>query len=267
MKLKTIVFIITVSTLFPACSRAENRFINPLFTFTESELDATLTSLPEDIQETIKSDRKGFLDKVFPIINIYENFLVLADKNHALSENFIPGDLIDLDSYNIILNKKGMQLRKPAFNALSEMLNEAEKNSLEFMISSAYRSYAYQERIYSYYVSLYGREKTDKFSARPGTSQHQLGTALDFGSISEEFADTDEGKWLFKNSYKFGFSLSYPEGYEKITGYNYEPWHYRYITPEGCMLQKKYFNDIQQYMLEYLEANITLLKEKTVKEN
>jgi D-alanyl-D-alanine carboxypeptidase len=267
LNLKTIVLIIAVSALFPACSRAENRFINPLFTFTESGLDVTLTPLPDEIQKTIKSDRKDFLDKVFPLINVYGNFLDLADKNHPLSENYIPDDLVDLDSYNIVVNKKGMQLRMPAFNALTEMLKEAENQSLKIMVSSAYRSYAYQERIYNYYVSLYGQTETDKFSAKPGTSQHQLGTALDFGSISEEFADTDEGKWLFINSFKYGFSLSYPEGYEEITGYNYEPWHYRYITPEGCILQKEYFNDIQQYMLEYLDANINLLKEKSVNEN
>ncbi len=157
-----------------------------------------------------------------------------------------------------------MQLRDDPFRLILKMKDDMENQGLEMLISSAYRSFKYQQRIYNYYISVYGQEETDKFSARPGTSQHQLGTAVDFGSISDEYADTAEGQWMFENAYKYGFSLSYPKGYEDITGYNYEPWHYRYITYEGCLLEKNYFSGIQQLMLEYLNKNISFFRERLI---
>ncbi len=261
---KLILLLILISALLPSCIRAENKYISQSFTFTEEELDTTLSNLPEKVIENIKSDRKGFLDKIIPLIDIYDDFLVLADKNNPLSEKTIPGDLVDLDSFNIKVNKKGMQIRKPAMDALMMMKNDAEKENLDILVSSAYRSYTYQERIYNYYVSVYGQEETDKFSARPGTSQHQLGTAVDFGSITEEYENTPEGIWMFENCGRYGFSLSYPKGLNDVTGYNYEPWHYRFITAEGCDIQKSYFEDVQQYLLEYLDENISILREKRI---
>ena len=253
--------LILISVFFPSCSKAENNYIHPLFSVTAEEFDSTTEKLPQLIAEGIKTDRKGFIDRILPLLDIYDSFLILTDRDHPLSVNSEPSDLIELDSYNINVNKKGMKLRKPAFDALEKMKQDMEKDGLDMLVSSAYRSYAYQKKVYDYYVSVYGQEETDRFSARPGTSQHQLGTAVDFGSISEEYADTDEGKWMFENAGNYGFSLSFPEGYENITGYNYEPWHYRYITPEGCILQEKYFAGIQQYMLEYLDEYISFYRE------
>ena len=260
-------FLILFSALLPSCSRAENNFIHQGFALTNIELDSTLSAMPVEIAEAVKSDRKDFLDKLLPLISVYDDFLLLVDRDHPLSENSIPDDLVDLDSYNIKVNKKGMKLREPALKAFINMLGDAVKANHNIMVSSAYRSYEYQSKIYNYYISVYGQEETDKFSASPGTSQHQLGTAMDFGSISDEYALTNEGRWVLENSGKYGFSLSFPEGYEDLTGYNYEPWHYRYITPEGCIMQKKYFNDIQQYMLEYLHDNISFIREKQITDN
>ena len=259
------VLIILLSAFLPSCSKAENIYVHPSFSITSDELDSTASELPEGISEIIKSDRKDFLDRLLPLLDIYEDFLVLADREHPLSENSIPSDLVELDSFSIRVNKKGMELRKPAFDALQKMKNDMEKEGLYMLVSSAYRSYAYQEKIYNYYISVYGQEETDKFSARPGTSQHQLGTAVDFGSVSEEYADTAEGMWMSENASKYGFSLSYPEGHENTTGYNFEPWHYRYITPEACIMQKLYFSDIQQYMLEYLHDYISFYRGRRIK--
>lgn len=76
------------------------------------------------------------------------------------------------------------------------------------------------------------------FSAPPGASQHQLGTVIDLGSIDDSYADTAEGKWMFKNAWKYGWSLSYPKDMEHITGYKWESWHYRYLGVEACKFQK-----------------------------
>ncbi len=252
-----------ISAYLPSCSKAEESFIHPSVRLTAEELDTTLVNLPSEIAAKIKSDRKDFLDKLIPLMENFDDLLILADKNHPLSSVYIPSDLADLDSVGIKVNKKGMKLRKKALDSLILMIKEAESENLDIIVSSAYRSYDYQEKIYNYYVSVYGQEETDKFSASPGTSQHQLGTAVDFGSITEEYADTAEGLWMADNCRKYGFSLSYPEGFEGVTGYNYEPWHYRYITKEGCILEQEYFGGVQQYMLEYLDENISLFREKT----
>ena len=99
-----------------------------------------------------------------------------------------------------------------------------------------------------------GEKEAERFSARAGTSQHQLGTVVDFGSISDEFAQTRAGKWMLQNAAKYGWSLSFPKGYESVTGYVWESWHYRYIGTGACAFQQRWFNDIQQYMLEFIDA-------------
>ena len=97
-----------------------------------------------------------------------------------------------------------------------------------------------------------GLEEAERYSARPGTSQHQLGLAVDFGSITEDWGDTQMGKWVYGHASDYGWSLSFPKGYEDITGYMWECWHFRYIGKMACQFQKKWFGDIQQFMLEFI---------------
>ena len=120
-------------------------------------------------------------------------------------------------------------------------------------MSSAYRSYSYQERLFNNYVRVDGIEAAERYSARPGTSQHQLGMAIDFGSITDDFAETKMGRWVYNNAARFGWTLSFPKGYEDITGYQWECWHFRYVGISAAKMQKKYFCDIQQYMLEFID--------------
>ena len=129
----------------------------------------------------------------------------------------------------------------------------ANKASVTLVVASAYRSYRYQKSLFARYASQYGESEAERFSARAGTSQHQLGTVFDFGSVSDAYAQTKAGKWLAENAAKFGFSLSFPQGYEKVTGYKWECWHFRYIGVQACEMQSKWFSDIQQYMLEVLQ--------------
>ena len=132
------------------------------------------------------------------------------------------------------------------------MIEDACKEGLTLVISSTYRSYEYQDRVFKWNVEQNGLEIAERESARPGTSQHQLGTAIDFGTITDDYAFTPAGKWLLENAWKYGFSLSYPDGYESLTGYRYECWHFRYISTAGTELQRKYFGDIQHYMISFL---------------
>ena len=96
-------------------------------------------------------------------------------------------------------------------------------------------------------------EEAERESARPGTSQHQLGSAIDFGSITDDFDETTMGKWLYANASKYGWSLSFPKNYEDITGYRWECWHFRYIGVPACQMQRKWFGNVQQYMLEFID--------------
>ncbi len=182
-----------------------------------------------------------------------DNLLLLADKSHFLDASYEPNDLIELTANDLFsVNKAGMSLRLPAYNALLAMAEGAQNEGLKLLVSSAYRSYDYQERVYNWNVSTFGQEAADRESARPGSSQHQLGTVIDFGSITNDFAQTPEGIWVFENAANYGFSLSYPQGYEPITGYMWESWHYRYIGKDAVAFQKKWFNNIQQYMMEFI---------------
>jgi D-alanyl-D-alanine carboxypeptidase len=118
--------------------------------------------------------------------------------------------------------------------------------------SSAYRSFDYQTQVYNRNVREMGQEAADRESARPGHSQHQTGLVVDFGSIDDSFAATAAGRWMTVNASRFGWSLSYPNGYEAVTGYRWESWHYRYVGKDLAAFIDKYFNGIQQYALRFL---------------
>ena len=149
---------------------------------------------------------------------------------------------------------------------LLAMAKAAKADGVTLVSSSGYRSYEYQRRVYAREVRMYGQETADRESARAGTSQHQLGTVIDFGSITDAFAETRAGKWLAAHAEEYGFSLSYPRDDEALTGYRYESWHYRFITVAGTRLQKEFFGDIQQYLLLFLNDNRLALEAKRRKE-
>ena len=94
-----------------------------------------------------------------------------------------------------------------------------------------------------------GTEQASTPVARPGHSQHQLGTAIDFGSIDLGYGETREGQWILANARRFGFSLSYPQGLQDITGYKYEPWHFRYLGRAGAELEHRFVGGVQQLFL------------------
>jgi zinc D-Ala-D-Ala carboxypeptidase len=131
-----------------------------------------------------------------------------------------------------------MRLRKEAATALEELITAAKQEQINLLLASGYRSYQLQVAVYNANVQKYGQAGADKQSARPGTSEHQTGLAADIGSVSRKceieqcFGNMPEGQWLASNAYKYGFVMRYPENKEAATGYEYEPWHYRYVGKE-----------------------------------
>ena len=168
--------------------------------------------------------------------------LYLVDKKHSLSSLYEP----------VNLNRNDLSLRKEAYDGLLALSNAALKDGIKLLVSSTYRSYSYQERLFQHWVKVDGLEEAERESARAGMSQHQLGTAVDFGSITDDFAKTKMGKWIYENAADYGWSLSFPENYEDVTGYRFECWHFRYIGKDACDFQKKYFDNVQQFMLEFI---------------
>jgi len=150
------------------------------------------------------------------------------------------------------VSQADLELRRSIMPEVVEMAKAAQGDGVRLLFSSTYRSYAYQRVVYDREVQMYGKEMADRESAVPGRSQHQLGTAIDFGSITDAFAGTSEARWLSAHAWEYGFSLSYPQGYEALTGYRWESWHYRYITKPGARMQREYFDDVQQYLLLFL---------------
>jgi D-alanyl-D-alanine carboxypeptidase len=128
-----------------------------------------------------------------------------------------------------------MQLRGDAAKALTSMFNAAKAQGLSLMLASGYRSYSAQVSVYNGYVAQSGVAKADTFSARPGHSEHQTGLAADVEPSSREceveqcFANTKEGQWLAANAHKYGFIIRYQKNTEELTGYEYEPWHVRFV--------------------------------------
>ncbi|MBR0318277.1 MAG: M15 family metallopeptidase [Spirochaetia bacterium] len=213
-----------------------------------------VSKLPEEMHSYILDNMASFKEDLSKVLLEDPRFFIIADKKHLLAADYDPGELVSLDGKGIKVNKKGMKLEKVTFEALKKMLDDSAKEGLSLMVSSAYRDYKYQVGLYNYYISVYGKEKTDTFSAPPGASQHQLGTVVDFNDVENTFAGTKEEIWLTENAWKYGFSLSFPKGYENVTGYNWESWHFRYVTKAGAEFQKKYFGNIQHYMLLFLDA-------------
>lgn len=213
-------------------------------------------TIPDDIIDRINLDRDRFLGELERLLaNDTGELLTLVDKKHRLPETCIPPDLVPVSQgRSYVPNRADLSLRAGTEAALEEMSAAALNDGIRLVVSSTYRSWKYQEGLYNRNVRQLGQEVADRESAPPGASQHQLGTVVDFGSITDEFADTPAGMWLAENAARFGWSLSFPDGYESVTGYRWECWHFRYIGPEATAFQKRWFGDIQQYMLEFIHA-------------
>lgn len=210
-----------------------------------------------EITEKILKNKSAFLaDLNYVLENDKDDLLLLIDKTHKVSSDYKPEDLIPLtDKTHYNFYRNDLSLRIPAEKSLQKMADAARMDGItNFVVSSTFRSYEYQENLFNRYVKQDGLELAERYSARPGTSQHQLGTAVDFGSITDDFAETKMGVWVYNNAARFGWSLSFPKGYEPVTGYMWECWHFRYIGVSACRFQEKWFNNCQQYMLEFIDA-------------
>ncbi len=193
----------------------------------------------------------------------YSNDLILTDeesnktdaivnKYYQLEEDFEPNNLTTIDSK--YARNDSQLLQKEATEAFNQMCSDAKLENISLYSGSAYRSYKYQNTLYNNYIKKDGLTAAETYSARPGYSEHQLGLAVDImnGNWSYVSKEDIEYSWLLANSYKYGFILRYPENKEYITGYMFEPWHYRYLGKE---LASKVYNSGLTYD-EYVARNL-----------
>lgn len=160
----------------------------------------------------------------------YIQGILVANKSYPLPSTYNPG------------------LNGEAMAAFESMKKAAAIEGINLFIVSGFRSYSHQSTLYKNYVARSGQAEADRFSARPGHSEHQTGLALDLNSASSSFAGTREAIWVANNSFRFGFIVRYPQGKEAVTGYMYEPWHMRYL---GVANATKVFNSglcLEEYL-------------------
>lgn len=180
-----------------------------------------------------------------PVSNVkgakYVQGVLIANKQYRLPSNYSPG------------------VNSTAQKAVNDMTAQARKEGVVLTTISSYRSYSYQAQLFKNYSYSHGVKEAERFSARPGTSEHQTGLAFDFGGtnrvhwLEESFGTTKEGKWLVSNAHKYGFVLRYHQNKEKITGYMYEPWHFRYVGSQMAtkikssgLTMEEYFNIVKK---------------------
>ena len=202
-----------------------------------------VTAVPPPTAPTRSVQETAVPDELIPCTQRTntDDLVIFIDKQYYVSPNYIPPDLVNLTNHvpaHLIWGNHSMRYESAV--ALGEMVDEMIAENLQPIILSAYRDYNMQGASYA----KWQREqpaRADVISARPGSSEHQLGTTVDIGSpelawlvgpniqFHQQFASTSEGLWLADNAHRFGFTLSYPQGSFDVTGYEYEPWHFRYI--------------------------------------
>jgi len=180
----------------------------------------------------------------------------LVNKDRNLSSSYAPSDLVVPNVPFLVaeyMEKKNV--RKEAALALEKLFAGAAANGYSLLAVSGYRSYATQTYLFNQNVLKYGSEEAaNKVSARPGQSEHQTGLAMDIscmsqgGYLTEAFGETPEGKWLAENAHNYGFIIRFPLGKESITGYNYEPWHIRYVGVDHAKAVKTAGLTLEEYL-------------------
>jgi len=180
-----------------------------------------------------------------------QEWLILVDPQHVLPPDYKPTDMVTQIKSGW---PKKAQLRREAMEQMDKMMTAAKQDGVSLIPVSTYRTWKYQDGLYRRNLAQNGGQASG-YVAKPGESQHHLGTAVDFNTVSPKDENIPALVWLRKHAGEYGFSLSFPKGEEaeKESGYPYEPWHYRYITREAVFLQDNFFDGNQHKTLKFLQ--------------
>lgn len=190
--------------------------------------ETTVIEVEDEKEQTEEAEPEPEPALTYPVVYSLEeagSLTVVINKKHRLPENYAP----------MLESVPSGQLRPEAAAAVNNMLSAASNDGIPMKIISAYRSYQTQVNTYQRWVSIQGKAQADRSSARPGHSEHQTGLAVDVGvpdgtcDLLICFGDTAQGKWVAQNAADYGFIVRYESDTEDVTGYQYEPWHLRYV--------------------------------------
>jgi len=167
------------------------------------------------------------------VADLSKGNLMLVNKFFKLEDDFMPDDIVNISSR---FAYEGHSVKQNVLDAFIDMQSAADEAGLRIIINFGFRTHAEQQRLWDREFNLRGRTSADSLVARPGHSEHQTGLAIDIARTfcSEDFSLTEEYQWLLANAYKFGFILRYPDGKQHITGFRFEPWHWRYVGQENA---------------------------------
>ncbi len=186
---------------------------------------------------------------------------VLVNKEYKVPSDYEPEDLVEPNvAFSFNYKDEKRMLREEAAKQLELLFKGAKRFGYELLGVSGYRSYERQKTLYEFNLMKYGYEYTQKYSAMPGTSEHQTGLAIDIscksmgGILRTTFADTKEGKWVQNNAYKYGYVVRYANNKTDLTGYAYEPWHIRYVGYDLA----KYLHDNNMTLDEYYAYKLNI---------
>lgn len=214
--------------------KAQETTTKPTNAETKPAQEATEPQKPE----RVKTDANGYVPgQELPTEPTYIDNILIASKIYPLPSTFAPGE------------------QPEARQAFEKLAQDARTQGFELVAFSGYRSFEYQKGLYDNYVNRDGQEAADRYSARPGYSEHQTGYVFDIGELGKEdiwlteaFGESPAGKWLAANAHKYGFIMRYPKGKEAVTGYMYESWHFRYV---GVDIATKIYNEggtLEEYL-------------------
>lgn len=180
-------------------------------------------------------------------------YLILVNRENKIDSTSDPNDLVIPNIEFLSSGNVNRSLKKEAAKSLEAMFQKAQSNGIYLRGVSGYRSYEYQERLYEKNLKQSGKVEADKYVAQAGNSEHQTGLVMDvlsteYTRLDGGFENTNSYRWLIENISDYGFIIRYPKGKENITGYEYEPWHIRYVGKEAA----KEINERGLTLEEYL---------------
>lgn len=225
--------------------------------FILSRLDRYMAYDSDDIRiiiESVNNDNDYEFYTNTKKADISKENLILVNKFHEL-DNYDESKLVTIDP--IYSNNEGGRLNIDAYEAFKKLVEDADKEGYNIRNNYAYRSYDYQKSVYEDYEKNGGTSYADQYAARPGYSEHQTGLALDVGVATKyvvgKFGDSKESNWMKEHAHLYGFILRYPEGKENLTGYSYEPWHYRYVGIEAATYIYEHNITFEEYYAYFID--------------
>ena len=194
----------------------------------------------------------GLDNEFYTNINTLENYTditTIVNKYNQLPEETVFDDLVVVPKPYSNNGKK--HVRSVMFEPLKQMIDAAKTDGIKLTVISAFRDVNTQKSLFNNYKKKNGLDYALMYSAKPRHSEHELGLAVDLNTTQPKFKKTKEYVWLKDNAYKYGFIERYPEHKEFITGFAYEPWHYRYLGID--IATKIYIENItyEEYLVKY----------------